>query len=253
MTSTTSSLSTIALPDADVALTAVTFPGLVIRAYCERLAACCTGDAHPGFDVVRCIDSLGETETVPFTSLGLAYPGLASPYATLDATNAQNCIAMMSSLACGTNSAAALATLEGTCIGAYVPQLDAGAAGCQTSFDCAPGTYCGPIAEANEVGVPLVAAGGGTCLPLHTVGSACSDPLYSSDCTFQGGLANQAYCNGMNDTCEAAVAVGQPCTADEGCVSGQCQPVVDGGDSTCASTANFDIPFGLNYCARFVD
>jgi hypothetical protein len=218
-------------------LTVATYPGLIIDAYCEALSICCAGQGT--YDQADCEETSIASEWVYYTNIGLLYAGLNSPNVTLDTATAQACITGMFNLGCGNNSASALVALAQQCSSALIPGLQAGQTGCQTSFDCPSGTYCGPILSLDGDSIPQVSAdpANNSCLPLLAPGSACQDYAYSTECSSQGLPGGIEAClgnpmAGIPLTCQAALADGSSCGyADTGeqCASGVC----DGLSVTC--------------------
>jgi hypothetical protein len=218
------------------------------------MARCCAGDAS-NFSTAICIADLEEGESVPLTELALLYAGLTSTHVTLDLTTAASCIQQMGALPCGFDSANSLLTpLVNICSAALVPQLVMNGTGCLSSFDCPAGTYCGPIESLDENDVPFPPPGGGSCMQLVAIGSDCTDVGYSSDCTYQAGPAQQAFCGpdaGGITTCQPAVSSGSQCPTGESeqCSSLQCLQVNDAGTLECEPGADFTNLYGSeNIC-----
>jgi hypothetical protein len=235
---------------------ALTFPALVTKAYCERASLCCVGDASASFNAAKCESDALEDEYVPLTNLGFILNSLTSTKHTFNQANADACITALNALSCASNSAADLATVVSLCSSAYVPELASGAAGCESSFDCKPGTYCAPIVPDPKF-VPGPPDGGGTCLPLIAPNSTCADLDLSSDCTYAPGSVPTAFCadgDAGTPICQPAQANSTDCTETyeyQECTSGQCQPSGTSGDYTCQGTAIFTVLYGNNVCALY--
>jgi hypothetical protein len=224
----------------------------VIAAYCTQAATCC----GVTFSTAECEGNLADVGTVPFTTLGLLFAGVASTNVTLDQTAAASCIAAFSTLSCGDNDASVLAALNATCTGALEPGLAAGGAGCLTSFDCPGGTYCGPITGNSPSNGDPTLGPTPSCIPLGTQGSACEDEVYSSDCAYQGD-ATGLYCS-SNNQCAAALPTNDSCddtAQNEECTSGLCVDLMPGtfSDYTCEGEAPLFVVNGENVCLEWTN
>ncbi len=223
-----------------------------LATYCTQMLPCCT--STPAFTLSTCETQLTTSEYVPFTNLGILFPGQNSTNVTLDLVNAQQCLADMSAIQCGSNDAAFFVSLYNDCSAALVPQLGLGDTGCLTSFDCADG-YCGPFTD-DMNNVPQQNNGTGTCLPLNLENTPCGDNGYSTDCAHEGTLAAGLYCgptggNITDLTCQAAETDSSSCTDTDQpaeCTSGVCE-FISGDSFECEESAPGDVIDGFSICA----
>lgn len=94
---------------------------------------------------------------------------------------------------------------------------------CQTGLACVDGVCC---REACGGYCERCQAGTGLCQAVPA-GQQEADPVSGNSCT------NGFECTGRRNGCGARN--GQACTADTGCVSGNCEPTVGGGAAVCCS------------------
>jgi len=222
------------------------------------MATCCARDGG-SFNTTACENVFDADETVPLTNLGLLYAGTTSTHVTLDQGTAEQCLTLMSAMGCGSDTAAAYAKLFNTCSAALVPTLPQGGTGCLTSFDCEPGTFCGPIAGLDANFVPEVDPTTSSCLPLATSGAPCVDNGYSTDCQYLGlgTSTGQLFCGtsggGTARSCQPAVANGAACGSGETqqCTSGLCVDVNLAGTFDCEATAPFVNYEDYSVCATY--
>jgi hypothetical protein len=241
----------LAPPTGDAAKAAQAYPNDVIQAYCAKLKSCC--DA--GFDQDVCAKELGNN--VGNTYLGLILNGIASTHYAYNAAHAATCIHDFTLISCTNNGTATLKTLLSACSSAYTGLLGKGATGCQSSFDCEPGLYCGPVDSSGDT-----VGGAGTCVALAGVGKNCVDTTYSSDCTYLG-LGNEdagaLFCApsgsvGSGGKCTMAQQNGTSCETPgvpQQCLSQFCV-AVEGGFS-CEDNGPLTVNQGTNLCTMYVD
>jgi hypothetical protein len=219
----------------------------LVNAYCTKMQSCCGVDGG-AFSIADCVMSQTDSYALPTTDIGLIFGATASPHHTFDAVQAQTCLTDLKALQCGANTAGALNNVSAACSAVYTGLLGQGDTGCRSSFDCASGTYCGPI---NSFGITS-AADGGTCLPLGSIGAPCVDQDYSSDCTYLGSGSPGAFCSASN-VCAPSQLTGTDCSNPgyaEQCVTQIC--TFDSTNAgTCAGSELFTQPAGTDFCPAF--
>jgi hypothetical protein len=212
------------------------FPGAVNAAYCQRLAFCCDGADSGAFQLNACISALA-----PSGWLGVSLASVHDGHLDFDSTQAGKCLSDIAAIDCMTVTSTSIEAQIASCGEAMVGKLSIGTAGCTSSWDCTPPSYC------DNAGTD---AGSGTCQALKTVGTKCRDLKYSTDCSELGLGHPEDYCGPSDggDTCQAELVNGTPCYGNFQCESQIC----DFATSECQPSTVFSdpgVPFGL--CAFF--
>jgi hypothetical protein len=172
--------------------------GSYARAICLKQQECCTGD-----------QTLEDCITATQTDLDLIYEALADSVTAnrseISCANFDTCVAAINASECSawpySNGAqGGLFVNEPACRQVVVPQLTATTA-CSQTYECIDG-YCAT-----------------TCQGFNARDASCTsgvcDPI--SDYCYDHGNADDA-----DDTCEARLANGVPCTSNLQCLSGNC-------------------------------
>jgi hypothetical protein len=199
---------------------------------CGRLQTCCGGASQ--FDYKACTASYYHNGWY-FSHLNLTYPFPSvrnGGRVTLDATQAQSCLAGLSTLSCPTFASAEQKSLLTSCFGALVG-VQTPNSPCNGSIECQPGNYCNIPAEA---GAPVDGGSVGACNQLLDSGVRCGQQPYQSwyysseQCSYNSGPAPARFCNyddanPANWFCAPLRANNQPCYTDNECASKICDNI----------------------------
>jgi hypothetical protein len=237
------------------------YPPAMGQAICARILTCCSGGAGNdagvfdggSFDNAACLKLYSDTGWEN-SLVGTEIPGVVDGgHLVYNKAQANDCLTRLNNggpadggggkFTCGVVGSTEFAAITAACFAAVTGNIAIGTAGCRSSIECVPGSYC------------AVPDGGttGTCTALKAVGANCDDsaPLFAhsanDECSYRGsGSACIPTDGGAPRKCVALRAAGEVCiTGNEECQSGLC-----GDDGNCGTNLTLLSP---STCAIFVD
>jgi hypothetical protein len=233
-------------PSTDAApLTLTTYPVAQATAFCKRMASCCPADAGT-IDVGHCVD-FNSTYGWEF-SLPESLSYLDGGHIEIDPDAAADCVNRIGHATCSTPiTPTEYAAISKACFRALRGNIPAGQGPCLSGFECAPGTFCAPTADA-----------GTKCRPLLDAGEPCAPIIGDQACSYLGN-GDKGYCNRIDApdgsaTCATPRPDGTLCTSDYNYYDDEaCGSLLCGDDWNCGSAQTFPTQIQCDFYAVKAD
>jgi hypothetical protein len=190
----------------------VNYPLEVAKTLCAHLQTTCCGATNQAWNTARCLH---------YFNTGAGFDDIATFEAFLgqgnivyDQAAAARCLADIATYPCGALPASQARAIRNECLDALRGTLGLDA-GCVSSIQCGPNTYCK---------LPGPDASTGNCVPTLGVGGDC-DQQGDEVCNYLLHLGNpQLWCDYTQPTgvCAAQVGLDAGCYNNLTCVSGAC-------------------------------